>query len=103
MDQTNNHEVLLNILVFRGEELTTLARKYGAKNLRVYGSVARREETDLSDVDLLVDMCEDASLLDLALLRIDLEDLLGRTVDITTEPALHPMLAEIILNEAVPL
>jgi len=100
---SDNRVAFLDILVFRGEELTTLSRKYGAKNLRVYGSVSRREETDLSDVDLLVDMDEDASLLDLALLKNDLEELLGRTVDITTEPALHPMLATSILKEAVSL
>ncbi|MFH0968012.1 MAG: nucleotidyltransferase family protein [Methanobacteriota archaeon] len=81
----------------------SIAHKHGAKNIRVFGSVIRREETDTSDIDLLVDMDDEASLLDLALLKNDFEDMLGRTIDITTRPALHPLLADTILKEAVPL
>lgn len=93
----------MEILTSKKEELNSLAQKYGAHNIRIFGSVARGEETEGSDIDLLVEMDEDASLLDLSLLKNDLEDMLGKTIDITTPPALHPMLAESILKEAVPL
>ena len=94
---------VMEILTSKKEELNSLAQKYGAHNIRIFGSVARGEETEGSDIDLLVEMDEDASLLDLSLLKNDLEDMLGKTIDITTPPALHPMLAESILKEAVPL
>ncbi len=94
---------LIEILVLKRNELNALAQKHGASNIRIFGSVARREETTCSDIDLLVDMDEDASLFDLARLKNDLEDLLGRNIDITTKPALHPMLADAILKEAIAL
>ena len=94
---------LIEILTSKRDELKALARKHGASNIRIFGSVARREETPGSDIDFLVDMEEDASLLDLARLKNDLEDLLGKPIDITTKPALHPMLADAILKEAIAL
>jgi len=92
---------VMEILKSRRSELIALAQKHGASNIRVFGSVSRREENNDSDIDILVDMAEDASLLDLARLKNDLEDLLGRSIDITTKPALHPMLAGTILKEAI--
>ncbi|HWQ66397.1 MAG TPA: nucleotidyltransferase domain-containing protein [Methanospirillum sp.] len=100
---SNNKIALLDLLLFRGEELSIIARIYGAKNLRVYGSVARREDNDQSDVDLLVDMDEESDFLDLVRFKKELEDLFGRTINITTVPALQPILAERILKEAVSL
>ncbi|WP_373838207.1 nucleotidyltransferase family protein [Methanospirillum sp.] len=94
---------LIEILTSKRDELKALVLKHGASNIRIFGSVARREETPGSDIDLLVDMNEDASLLDLARLKNDLEDLLGTPIDITTRPALHPMLADAILKEAIAL
>lgn len=93
---------LIEILTSKKDELKAIAQKHGASNIRIFGSVARREETPGSDIDLLVDMEEDASLLFLARLKNDLEDLLGKSIDITTRPALHP-LADTILKEAVSL
>ena len=102
-DYTNIPGPLIEILTLKRDELNTLALKHGASNIRIFDSVARREETQGSDIDLLVDMDEDASLLDLARLKNDLEDLLGKHIDITTKPALHPMLADAILKEAIVL
>lgn len=102
MDKRNPTQVI-EILALKRDELYELARKHGASNIRVFGSVARREETQRSDIDILVDMDEDASLLDLARLKNDLEDLLEKPIDITTKPALHPLLAESILKEAIAL
>jgi predicted nucleotidyltransferase len=85
------------------EAMLDLATRHGAKNVRVFGSIARGEGTTTSDVDLLVDMDQGRSFLDLCALGDDLEDLLGRRVDILTEPALSRFLRDRILNEAVPL
>jgi uncharacterized protein len=93
---TAESQQVMEILKLKRKELLALALKHGASNIRIFGSVARGEETEGSDIDLLVDMAEDASLLDLIRLKNDLEDLLGRPIDITTKPALHPMLADTI-------
>jgi predicted nucleotidyltransferase len=79
------------------------ARKHGAHEIRVYGSVARGEATDESDLDLLVDWESDRSLLDVIGLKQDLEDLLGVTVDIGSERGLHWYIRDEVLREAVPL
>jgi len=80
-----------------------LARRHGARSIRVYGSVARGQATDRSDLDLLVEWEADRSLLDVVGLKQDLEDLLGVTVDIGSERGLHWYIKEAVLREAVPL
>ncbi|HUS92632.1 MAG TPA: nucleotidyltransferase family protein [Phycisphaerae bacterium] len=84
-------------------EFLRLAERRGAYNVRVFGSVARGEDDESSDVDFLVDMESGRSLLDLGGLLMDLQDLLGRKVDVMTEPALHWYIRGRILGEAVPL
>ena len=73
--------------------------KYGASTASIFGSVARGEATDESDVDILVDLPEGSSLLDLAGLKIDIEEVLNRSVDILSYDSLHPLLRDKILNE----
>lgn len=85
------------------QQILNLASKYGAKNLRVFGSVSRREETPESDLDLLIELDPDRSLLDRIALMQDLEELLGRKVDVVNEKALHPQLKQLILKQAIPL
>jgi uncharacterized protein len=80
-----------------------LAARHGARHVRVFGSIARGEATTTSDVDFLVNMDPGRSFLDLCALGDDLEDLLGRKVDLVTEPAISPFLRDRILGEAVPL
>jgi hypothetical protein len=80
-----------------------IAALHGARNLRVIGSVARGEARPGSDLDLLVDMAPDRSLLDLVGLGQDLEDLLGRRVDVLTEASVHPRMRANILADAQPL
>ncbi|MCI0841408.1 MAG: nucleotidyltransferase family protein, partial [Chloroflexi bacterium] len=70
-------------------EILALAKMRGARNIRVFGSVARDEATTDSDVDILVDMEPGRSLLDLTGLQLDLEELLGRDVDVVTENGLR--------------
>jgi predicted nucleotidyltransferase len=84
-------------------EILSLALQHGARNVRVFGSLARGEGRDDSDLDLLVTLGEGRSLLDLVGLKQDLEDLIHRPVDIVTDRALSPYLRERVLSEAVPL
>ena len=86
----------------RGDILRTASR-YGAFNVRVFGSVARGEADSESDIDLLVDMEAGRSLLDLSGLLIDLEDMLGCNVDVVTERGLRDRIRERVLKEAVAL
>jgi predicted nucleotidyltransferase len=84
-------------------EILTLAKSHGARDVRVFGSLARGEGSDGSDLDLLVTLGKGRSLLDLVGLKQDLEDLVHRPVDVVTEQALSPYLRERVLSEAVPL
>ncbi len=79
-----------------------LARKHGASNLRVFGSVARGQNREDSDIDFLVDFEASRTLFDLIGLRLDLRDLLGAEVEVVTPGSLR-YLRESILAEAVPL
>jgi len=68
----------------RREEILRIAARYGAYNVRIFGSVARGEADEASDIDFLVDMESGRSLLDLGGLQMELEALLGCRVDVTT-------------------
>jgi uncharacterized protein len=85
------------------EDINRIAATHGARNVRVFGSVGRGEATSSSDLDLLVDMSEGRSLLDLVALGDDLEEALGVAVDVVTEKSLSPYLRDRILAEAVSL
>jgi predicted nucleotidyltransferase len=85
------------------DAILSAARKHGAREIRVYGSVARGEATDRSDLDLLVAWEPDRSLLDVIGLKQDLEDLLSVTVDIGSDRGLHWYIRDEVLREAVPL
>jgi hypothetical protein len=91
------------ILLEKRDEILRLARARGVTNVRVFGSAARGALGPDSDVDLLVDLDADRSLFDLGGLLADLEDLLGRKVDVVTERGLHWYLRDRVLREAVPL
>ena len=83
--------------------LIELARQRGIGNLRVFGSMARGDDDADSDVDLLVTLPPGASALALGGLLMDAQDLLGRRVDVVTEPALHPALRERVLASCIAL
>ncbi|MEW6352996.1 MAG: nucleotidyltransferase family protein [Pseudomonadota bacterium] len=85
------------------EAILALAAKHGARNLRVFGSVARNEASARSDIDILVDLEPGRSLFDLGGLLMDLQELLGRKVDIVTEQGLHWYIRDKVLKEAVRL
>jgi predicted nucleotidyltransferase len=87
----------------RREEILEIARRYGASQVRVFGSVARGEANAESDIDFLVKFEPTRSLIDQALLKQDLEALLERPVDVVSENGINPLLRNRILSEAIPL
>jgi uncharacterized protein len=93
------------LLEAKREDILRLAKQYGAFNVRVFGSVARGDADEQSDIDLLVDMEPGRSLLDLAGLWMDLEELLGCKVDVVTERGLRERerIHKRVLKEAVAL
>ena len=87
----------------RREEIIALARKYGASDVRIFGSVARGDSTETSDLDLLVRFEEGRSLFDHGGLLMDLRDLLGMKVDVVSEGGLRDRFRDHVLKEAIPL
>jgi len=82
-------------------KILPVLRKYHVRRASLFGSIVRGEMTEESDIDLLVELPETASLLDLAGLKIDIEELLSRNVDVLTYDSLHPLLRDRILSEQV--
>lgn len=85
------------------EEILKTTSKYGAYNVRIFGSVARGDTRDDSDFDFLVDMESGRSLLDLGGLLMDLQTILGNDVDVVTEKGLRSRIRKRVLSEAIPL
>lgn len=84
-------------------EVLRVAAKYGARNVRVFGSLARGEADERSDIDFLVELDPGRSLLDLGGLQYELESLLGCRVDVVTVRGLKSRIRERVLREAVPV
>ena len=84
-------------------EILDAADRYGALNVRIFGSVARGEQVQNSDLDVLVDFEPGRSLLDLSGFGLALEDLLGCKVDVVVEGGVDPEIEPFILHDAVPL
>jgi len=91
------------LLQSKRQEIMQIAARHGATNVRVFGSVARGEARPDSDVDFLVNLEANRSLLDLARLLRELQTLLNRPVDVVTEAGLRPRLRPQVLKEARPL
>ncbi len=84
-------------------EILRIASKHGAREVRVFGSVARGEADRESDIDFLVELETGRSLLDLGGLQMELESLLGRRVDVVTVRGLKARIRERVLREAIPV
>ncbi len=93
----------LPTLIQHRVDILRLAERYHASDVRVFGSVVRGDNTQASDVDVLVKTRPGCSLLDLGGLLEDLQELLGCRVDLVTEDGLKPRLRARVLREAVPL
>lgn len=85
------------------QQILAAARRHGMGEVRVFGSVARAEADERSDLDLLVDAQPGRSLMDLGAFALDVEDLVGRRVDVTTVAGLKPRIRDRVLGEAIPL
>jgi predicted nucleotidyltransferase len=92
------------VLKEKRDEILNIATRYGARKIRIFGSILRTEEQKLnSDIDFLVALESGRSLLDIIALKQDLEDLLGCKVDVVTEAALSPYIRDEVLGQAVSL
>ncbi len=90
-------------ILSRREEIIAMAARYGAADLRIFGSIARGDATETSDVDFLVRFEPGRSLFDQGGLLMDLRQLLGVHVDVVSEGALTGRFGQIVRREAVPL
>jgi len=94
---------LEELLRSRRAEILAIAEKYGVRNVRIFGSVARGEADDESDVDLLVEPMPGFTLLKSSAMSRELERLLGRRVDVVSERGLRERIRDRVLKEAIPL
>lgn len=85
------------------DAILEIARRYGASDIRIFGSVARGDATEASDIDLVVRFEPGRSLLDHGGLLMDLRDLLGTKVDVIDEEAMRPRFHRHVMKEAIPL
>jgi len=97
------HMTAIEIVRHRRSEIIEAARRHGARKIRIFGSVARGEADERSDLDFLVDLEPGRSLLDLGGLLMDLESLLGCKVDVVTERGLKARIRDQVIREAVEL
>lgn len=97
-EQVNRDEVLVTL----AEHQEELQRQYGVTSLALFGSVARNEATDTSDIDVLVEFEQTVTLFDLVALQLDLERILGVSkVDVVMRDSIYPQIKETILSEAI--
>lgn len=85
------------------DEILRIAERHGARNVRLFGSIARGSADAESDIDFLVDLEPGRSLLDLGGLLMELQELLGLRVDVVTERRLRDRIRQAVLQEAIPL
>lgn len=91
------------VIVQHRAEILAIAKRHGIRDVRVFGSMARGDANDGSDVDLLVSLPPEKTGLALGGLLMDVQDLLHRRVDVVTEKGLHPLMRDRVLQEAQPL
>lgn len=94
---------VIRLLKDKRNEILHIAARYGARNVRVFGSVARGEAGPESDIDFLVELEPGRSLFDLGGLLMELQKLLACKVDVVTEKGLRERIRRRVLREAVPL
>jgi uncharacterized protein len=97
MSTSSTHELLARIRELKPK----IMKRYKAKQIELFGSIVRGEQSGASDIDLLVEFEEGADLLDLTGLAIFLEEKLGRKVDVVAKRALREELRQSVLRETV--
>lgn len=100
---TIGHMGLAGIVHERRDEILRAAARHGAGNIRLFGSAARGEDTTDSDVDLLVDVTGVTSSWFPGSLTAELEELLGKRVQVVIRRSLSPLIREAVLRESIPL
>lgn len=91
---------VFNLLMSKKNEIREIANRHGVINISLFGSVIRNEDNENSDVDFLVEFKENRTLFDLIRLKEDLENLIGKKVDVVTKDSLHWTIKDHILSEA---
>lgn len=97
---TSLHERLMSAGL-NPSAIRAVAERHGATRIRVFGSFARGSSHSDSDLDLLVELKPGHSLLDVVAIKQDLQDLLGRRVDVVTERSISPYMRDAVCEEAV--
>lgn len=92
---------ILDIMHEKKDEISSISNKYGVSNIQLFGSVARKEDTDKSDIDILIELEDDRSLFDLIGFKYSMEELLNKKVDVVTIDSLHETIREKVLRETV--
>jgi predicted nucleotidyltransferase len=92
---------LAELIQEKREDILHIAARHGASNVRVFGSVARGEAGPDSDVDFLIELEPTRSLMDISSMVADLQELLGRSVDLAEPEGLHRLVRERVLREAI--
>lgn len=93
----------LNCLRLKKKYIEDIAKRYGLSNIFIFGSVARGEDDNDSDIDILVTCSEKTTLFDLGGFYTDIEELLGKNLSVITRDSLKGRIKKNILREAVPL
>lgn len=95
--------VALNDIKARRDEIIRICESHGGHNVRVFGSVARGDATEDSDIDFLIHLDSDRSLIDQVAMIRKLQELLGHKVDVVPDSSLHRIIRDEVLLEAKPL
>jgi len=98
-----NNRTIRSKIKANKQKILDILEKYGASNLRIFGSYARGEENPDSDLDLLIDMEDGTTLFDRIALMQELEDLLGVKVDLAKPDNLHDLIRDQVMEEAIKL
>ena len=99
----NSLKPTIDLLRSKREEIMAIAAKHGASNIRIFGSVARGEAINTSDLDLLIDLEPERSLFSLIALKQELEEVLDLQIDLAEPHSLHQLVRDRVLQEAVKL
>jgi len=94
---------IYQVIQSKRSEVLLLAERFGVKNIRIFGSVARHEARARSDIDFLVEFPPGTSLLTHAAFQRELSELLGRDVDVASVKGLKEQVRHTVMQEAVPL